>query len=130
MNYKTNSETYFYLSKIIFLIFIALFIYVIIINTLNIKLVCDFKRIFGKECVSCGLTRGVYQCVKFNYSSAIMLNKNSVFYFLYAIWHLQLRFTILVIQHKFIKYAEREIQYFILIDLCFILLPIIIYYYI
>lgn len=128
MNYKNNIETYRYFGKIVFLIFITSFIYIILINVLGVKMECDFKRTFGKECVSCGLTRGVFECVKSNYIYATILNKNSVFYFLYAIWHLQLRFTILFIQNRYLKYIERNIRYMLLIDLCLILTPLIIYY--
>lgn len=128
MNYKNSIETYIYFGKIVFFIFIASFTYVILINVLDIKVECDFKKAFGKECISCGLTRGVFECIKSNYSSANVLNKNSVFYFLYAIWNLQVRFTIFIIQNIYLKSKARDIWIIILIDMLLTLIPVIIYY--
>lgn len=128
MNYKNNIETYIYAGKVIFLIFIVSFTYVILINVLHIKIECDFKRTFNKDCVSCGLTRGIFQCIKSNYSYATKLNRNSAFYFLYAIWHLQLRFIILVLQNKYLKQIEKNIIYILLADLFLTATPLIIYY--
>lgn len=128
MNYKNNFEAYIYVSKIIFYIFIIAFIYVILINVLGIKMECEFKKTFHRECASCGLTRGIFQCIKSNYYSAIKLNINSVFYFLYALWQILIRAILISIPKKYLKEIQQFSKYILFIDLCLTVIPIITYY--
>lgn len=128
MNYKNNFEAYIYVSKIFFYIFIIAFIYVILINVLGIKMECEFKKTFHKECASCGLTRGIFQCIKSNYYSATKLNINSVFYFIYALWQILIRAILVSIPNKYLKEIQQYSNYILFIDLCLTVIPIITYY--
>lgn len=128
MNYKNNFEAYIYVSKIFFCIFIIAFTYVILINVLGIKMECEFKKTFHRECASCGLTRGIFQCIKSNYYSATKLNINSVFYFLYALWQILIRAILVSIPNKYLKEIQQYSNYILFIDLCLTVIPIITYY--
>lgn len=128
MNYKNNFEAYIYVSKIFFYIFIIAFTYVILINVLGIKMECEFKKTFHRECASCGLTRGIFQCIKSNYHSATKLNINSVFYFLYALWQILIRAILVSIPNKYLKEIQQYSNYLLFIDLCLTVIPIITYY--
>jgi hypothetical protein len=128
MNYKNNFEAYIYVSKIFFFIFIIAFTYVILINVLGIKMECEFKKTFHRECASCGLTRGIFQCIKSNYYSATKLNINSVFYFLYALWQILIRAILVSIPNKYLKEIQQYSKYILFIDLCLTVIPIITYY--
>jgi hypothetical protein len=130
MNYKNNFEAHIYVCKIFFYLFIIAFTYVILINVLGIKMECEFKKTFHRECASCGLTRGIFQCIKSNYYSATKLNRNSVFYFLYAIWQILIRAILVSIPNKYLKEIQQYSKNILFIDLCLTVIPIITYYFI
>jgi hypothetical protein len=91
---------------------------------------CEFKKTFHRECASCGLTRGIFQCIKSNYYSATKLNRNSVFYFLYAIWQILIRAILVSIPNKYLKEIQQYSKNILFIDLCLTVIPIITYYFI
>ncbi len=72
-------------TKIIFIIIINLFLYVVLYNipvdSEILKNICIFKNITGKECWNCGMTRAFLSIFHFDFKSAYNFNKNVIIVF-------------------------------------------------
>jgi hypothetical protein len=86
-------------SMIMYLISFAIF-YVVVNRFFGLNMPCEYKIIYGHQCRSCGLTRGLYSCLSLHFQEASTLNNQSVFYFLTFIIQLGLRQLIRFISIK------------------------------
>lgn len=77
-------------SMIMYLISFAI-LYVVINRFFGLNIPCEYKIIYGHQCRSCGLTRGLYSCLSLHFQKANTFNNQSVFYFLTFIIQLVLR---------------------------------------
>ncbi len=98
------SETYYLANKIIITILLLVLLYPLITKCLNIGFPCQYKLIYGSECRSCGLTRGLQSCVKYDFINANKLNSQSIFIFIALICQITLRFILLLFsRYNFFK---------------------------
>jgi hypothetical protein len=102
--YLSTSETYYLANKFIILILLLVLLYPFFTKYFNLGFPCQYKLIYGSECRSCGLTRGLQSCVKFDFINANKLNSQSTFIFIALICQLLFRFLfILFSRFNFIK---------------------------
>ena len=94
--YFSSSETYYLANKIIVIILLLVLLYPFFTNYFNFGFPCQYKLIYGTECRSCGLTRGLQSCVKFDFLNANKLNSQSTFIFIALICQIILRFILLL----------------------------------
>ncbi len=93
---RSSESTYFLANKILLFLLILILIYPIVIKCLNINVQCEYKKEFGSNCRSCGLTRGLIQCYSLNFKEALNFNTQSVFVFLNLIFQFLFRISIIV----------------------------------
>ena len=55
--------------------YFILSIFLKLFNGINILLPCIWKKIFGHECIGCGLTRACIQLIQLNFKEAYSCNK-------------------------------------------------------
>ena len=91
------SETYYLANKIIIFILLLVLLYPLFTNYFNLGFPCQYKMIYGTECRSCGLTRGLQSCVKFDFINANKLNSQSTFIFFALIFQIIFRFFLILI---------------------------------
>ena len=96
MQIQNLKEAYSFYNKIILILSFLIFIYAFIIIQNNFNIQCDSKKYFGKECHSCGLTRGLNECISFNYKKANEFNIQSVYIYCCLIIQIVLRIFILL----------------------------------
>ncbi len=78
VSYLELSRTYFYASRMILYFLLIVFAYVIFVNLSDISIPCQYSLLHQGSCPSCGLTRGVFETLRFDFSAARVLNGNSV----------------------------------------------------
>ena len=93
-------EAYLLFNSMIMYLISFVILYVIINRFFGLNMPCEYKIIYGHQCRSCGLTRGLYNCLSFHFKEANTLNNQSVFYFLTFIIQLGLRQLIRFISIK------------------------------
>jgi hypothetical protein len=93
-----ESTAYSIFNKIIILLILSAIAYPIISELLNLNFSCQYKQLFGVECRSCGITRGLKACLKLDFLKAKEFNNQSIFFFLIFIFQFLLRFTLLFIE--------------------------------
>jgi hypothetical protein len=88
-------EVYLLTNKI--LLFFCLFIlaYIFVVNLFDLSVACQYNAIYGTTCRSCGLTRGVFNCLKFDFITALRFNNQSLFIFCGLISQILIRIVIL-----------------------------------
>ena len=91
------SETYNLANKIIIIVLLLVLLYPLFTNYFNLGFPCQYKMIYGTECRSCGLTRGLQSCVKFDFLNANKLNSQSTFIFFALIFQIIFRFFLILI---------------------------------
>jgi len=91
-------------SMIMYLISFAI-LYVIINRFFGLNMPCEYKIIYGHQCRSCGLTRGLYSCLSLHFQEANSFNNQSVFYFL--------AFMIQLVLRRFIRFISIKDMLFI-----------------
>ena len=91
------SETYYLANKIIIIVLLLVLLYPLFTNYFNLGFPCQYKMIYGTECRSCGLTRGLQSCVKFDFINANKLNSQSTFIFFALIFQIIFRFFLILI---------------------------------
>ena len=94
--YLSAHETYYLANKVIILILLLVLLYPLFTKYFNFGFPCQYKLIYGTECRSCGLTRGLESCVKFDFINANKLNSQSTFIFIALICQIILRFILLL----------------------------------
>ncbi len=91
------TETYFLANKILlFFLFLAI-LCLLFSFVFEIGIPCQYKILFGKECRSCGLTRGLSSCMKFDFTQANTYNSKSTFIFGCVVCQIIFRFLLLMI---------------------------------
>ena len=105
-NHLSTSETYFLANKIIVFILLIVLLYPLFSKSFNFGFPCQYKLIYGAECRSCGLTRGLQLCVKFDFLKANKLNSQSTFVFFALILQIIFRSIFILFSrfNLFIKY--------------------------
>ena len=102
-----ESTAYGIFNKIIILLILFAIAYPIILELLNINFSCQYKQLFGSECRSCGVTRGLKACLKLDFLKAKEFNNQSIFFFLILIFQFFLRLVLLFIEKfKHIFYTK------------------------
>lgn len=94
--YLSAYETYYLANKVIILILLLVVLYPLFTKYFNLGFPCQYKLIYGAECRSCGLTRGLQSCVKFDFINANKLNSQSTFIFIALICQIMLRFLLML----------------------------------
>ena len=95
--YLSAYETYYLANKVIILILLLVLLYPLFTKYFNFGFPCQYKLIYGTECRSCGLTRGLESCVKFDFINANKLNSQSTFIFFALIFQIIFRFFLILI---------------------------------
>lgn len=91
------TETYFLANKMLLLFLFLAILYLLFALIFEIGIPCQYKILFGKECRSCGLTRGLSSCMKFDFSQANTYNSQSTFIFGCVVFQIIFRFLLLMI---------------------------------
>ncbi|RDI50478.1 uncharacterized protein DUF2752 [Flavobacterium glaciei] len=111
---KTNlntAETYNLANKMLLFILLSMFLYPLLTAYLNLGFSCQYKLIFGTECRSCGLTRGLRNCLKFDFSTANKFNAQSTFVFLIIIIQIILRISLIfILKNKYLSTQKNIIK--------------------
>lgn len=84
-------KTYLLANKMILIICICILLYPLVINLFSINMACQYKLRYGIPCRSCGLTRGLFMCLKNNFKEANIINPQSTFIFISIITQLFIR---------------------------------------
>jgi len=126
-----GSEVYSVFNKIIILLVLTAIAYPTILDLLNVNFSCQYKQLFGVECRSCGVTRGLKECLKFDFIKANRFNNQSIFYFATFIFQFLLRLILfLVDKFKHVFFINFFTQIFVIDLLLTISLCLFnIYYY-
>lgn len=98
--YLNTAETYDLANKLMVFILLLVFLYPLLTSYLNFGFSCQHKLIFGTECRSCGLTRGLQSCLKFDFSTANKFNAQSTFVFTVLIGQILFRISLLLFSSK------------------------------
>ena len=115
LNFNTDKQgVYFYTNSLLIAFFCFCFFYVIAVSSLNIQIQCNYQTYFHRKCSSCGLTRGIFSCMEFNFKKGNCYNESSEFYFFQGTIQLTLRLIVFFIK-KNIEHLM-SINTFILID--------------
>ena len=95
-NYRTTHETYLVVNKTLLLLILLAMLYLLVIQITKIGIPCNYKIIHGVECKSCGLTRGLSECLKGNFEAANNYNPQSILWMYFLIIQLLFRPFVLV----------------------------------
>jgi hypothetical protein len=74
----TLNQTYKTFNILIIIIIVIAIIYVFTINISGVNLKCQMSK-NNKQCENCGVTRGMFEFLRFNFSKAFEYNPKSVF---------------------------------------------------
>jgi len=122
-------ETYILANKVLIFFIVLILIYPLFINCFELSLSCQYKLLTGKNCRSCGLTRGLLACYDFDFTYANKLNNQSVFTFITAICQLILRLLYLYKSNWIFKYIKINTLFFFDIGVLLFLFLFNIFYY-
>ncbi len=112
---KSLLETYIFANYLILLIILLLFSYLLFTKLFNTGFGCQYKLIFGSECRSCGLTRGLQSCLSFDFSTANKFNAQSTFVFILIISQIIFRISLaLILKNKYFTNPKNTIKISIL----------------
>lgn len=101
-------DTYYMANRILLVLCTIALIYPIISDWFKVGFVCQYEKLNGTHCRSCGLTRGLYACFHGNFKEATQLNTQSIFLFITFIGQIIFRLII--------SFTKRH-KYYIFIDL-------------
>ena len=93
---KSKEEGYLIFNGVSLILVILMLIYPLLSQLLNAGFTCEYKLLFGRECRSCGLTRGLVQCWKGKFITGNTFNPQSAFVFFSIIFQLIFRTTTLI----------------------------------
>jgi hypothetical protein len=114
--YLSITETYIFANEIILFVALLVFLYPLFTPYFNGGFSCQHMMLFGTECRSCGLTRGLTSCMKLDFSTANKFNAQSAFIFVCVICQVIFRF--LLIRIAKIKLLLRQtIKLILLLDI-------------
>jgi len=89
------SATYLLANKLIVLVILLTLSYVVVMNYFNIEFSCQYQGLYGKECRSCGITRGLWSCFQLDFISANKFNSRSIYTFVTILMQLFYRFILI-----------------------------------
>lgn len=76
-------ESFFLINITFLVLFIFLLLYLFLYsNSLDNGIQCEYKKITGRECETCGYTRAFVLFLNGEFSKGIKLNQSSILYFL------------------------------------------------
>lgn len=126
LNYLKPHQAYDYANKMILISFCFVLFYVIGANLLGLGIECQFKKLHTINCPSCGLTRGVFECFKFNFKKATALNRLSLFICIYITFQLIQRISIVLICKYWNSLFLKKLSLVVILDAIITLMPILI----
>jgi hypothetical protein len=88
-------ETYILANKILLFFLFLVVLYVLSAMIFKFGISCQYKILYGTECRSCGLTRGLSSCMKLDFSQANKFNTQSTFIFVCVICQIIFRFLLI-----------------------------------
>lgn len=110
-------ETYILANKILlFFLFLAV-LYPLFAVIFQFGFSCQYKILFGTECRSCGLTRGLSSCMIFDFSQANKFNSQSTFIFVCMICQIIFRFLLTRISKIKLLLKQIRIKPILLFDI-------------
>jgi len=118
-------EAYLLANGMILIILLLMIIYPFLNFRFNLWISCQYKILYGTECRSCGLTRGLWSCIKFDFLTANKYNPQSVFVFFSIIGQLMFRFFLVYIFNFSNNIKPRNIKPILIIDILLISMIII-----
>jgi len=124
--YLNTAETYDLANKIMISTLLLVFLYPLLTTYLNFGFSCQHKLIFGTECRSCGLTRGLQSCIKFDFSTANKFNTQSTFIFSIIIIQIIFRISLIFILKTKYFLTPKNISKIFSLDL-FIIVTLLIF---
>lgn len=129
--YLNPAETYGLANKIIVALLLLVFLYPLLSLYFHSGFSCQYKLIYGVECRSCGLTRGLQSCMKFDFSTANKFNLQSTFVFTVIISQILFRISMLLLSSKPLFKKPKNITKILSFDLttCITLLIFNLKYY-
>lgn len=129
--YLNHVETYCLANKIIVTLLLLVFFYLLTSLYFHSGFSCQYKLIYGTECRSCGLTRGLQSCLKFDFKTANEFNLQSTFVFTVLIGQILFRISMLLLSRKSFYKRPKNIIRFLSFDLttCITLLIFNLKYY-
>ena len=112
-------------SNALILLFAIAFVYVIVVNVLGLNIPCENSLSPRHICPSCGLTRGVYQCLNFNFKRACTLNPDSLFFCLFGLSQIIIRLPLqyFLLNSKTVK--KSQLTQLVILDVAVLSLPLI-----
>lgn len=109
--YLNTAETYDLANKLMLLILLMVFLYPLFTSYLNFGFSCQHKLIYGTECRSCGLTRGLQSCISFDFSTANKFNVQSTFIFFVIICQIIFRISLaFILKNKYFTNPKNIIK--------------------
>ena len=122
-------ETYILANKVMIFFILLILIYPLFIDCFELSFSCQYKLLTGKNCRSCGLTRGLLACYDFDFTQANKLNNQSLFTFITAICQLIFRILYLFKSNWIAKYLKINTLFFFDIGVLLFLFLFNIFYY-
>ena len=120
-------STYVLFSKIIIFVILTLFLFLLYFNFSEIGLKCNYKLLYGVDCKSCGITRGLSKCINGEFNEAKNYNSKSTILFLLLLINLFFRVGILSL-YKFSEYNfKKHFTKIIALEIIIMILTIIFY---
>ena len=109
--YLNTAETYDLANKLMLMILLMMFLYPLFTSYLNFGFSCQHKLIYGTECRSCGLTRGLQSCISFDFSTANKFNAQSTFIFFVIISQIIFRISLaFILKNKYFTNPKKIIK--------------------
>ena len=115
--YLNPAEAYGLANKIIVTLLLLAFLYPLLSLYFHSGFSCQYKLIYGSECRSCGLTRGLQSCMKFDFSNANKFNLQSTFLFTVLIGQILFRTSMLLLSSKSLLKKRNNITKILSFDL-------------
>ncbi|MCG3165160.1 MAG: hypothetical protein POELPBGB_00922 [Bacteroidia bacterium] len=127
----TRIDAYLLANKALLFLMLLLLLYLIFMSCFDIGFACQHKIFFGTECRSCGLTRGLWSCMKLDFATANKFNTQSTFIFISIICQILFRFLLVQISmvHQFLKHRNFNTLFSIDISVIVILFIVNMKYY-
>lgn len=97
--YLNTTETYILANKILLFLLLLILLYPLFTAFFNVGFSCQHKIIFGTSCRSCGLTRGLWSCMKLDFLTANKFNTQSTFIYITIICQIIFRFSLIHISN-------------------------------
>jgi len=120
------SKAYFIFNILVVFIIITIFSYSCIVTNNGLKVNCSHKIENGKDCNTCGITRGLNSFMNCNFSEARFFNSYSVFFGMYlCIYGFARIIFAFIIKQKLFFFSIKRV---IIIEFLFGIITLIILY--